>query len=913
VTDGTWFLHVRTIDSSGLAGRTSHFKFNVDTTAPVVSELTSSSHPDPNVWYPQLNYNVSWSTAADLSGIAGYSLLVDRKADAVVDQWVDSESASLTGELLYGHEWYVRVRAKDKAGNWGPVQSLRIRGGVDVDPSIGVVPPEEPDDFVTEKTDGVEVRLDSIGTVDPWKISVVRNRELTPRSAKVMASPAYDIFVPSNATYSSAVVTVPYRPTLLNGWPEGALRLYHFDESIGLWVKASGNQLVDTEANTVSATVDHFSTYAVFALGQDGFEQFWPTREVFCVQNGSNGNGVDISFLMDTSGSMSSNDPNNLRVQAAKLFVDKMTTSDGAAVVGFEDVATRYIGLTRLDTASNRSAVLQALDSTAIAGGGTNIQAAVEEAITILTGNLPGRARVALLLSDGHSSAYNSAVTSAAKTAGIVVHTVGLGSDDATLLGSIANGTGGTYRRLTSAEQLPNAYAEIAQTLIDDGTDTDGDGLTDCEESNGMLTSSGIWGIAPDPFTNDRRVTSNPNDPDTENDGLTDGEELLGGVAPDALGIPLDLRDYPASVEEYSFLIKAGITKYFIMRSDPNLVDTDNEGLTDLEETRGKLHPNGQTYTCRPDLFDTDMDGNDDLTEFNIGSDCRLPDENELAIPGLPANTMFQPYFWSPRPVIASHWVARNGVLDYQILNSTPVIYDPADNRCMENCVALYDHAANQPDGSWCWVPFRECSSDEEQVRELVENAVESQHVFTDSGMFARTYAARQAVAECKSTTNDNPACADPAALKRAPDEISELLDDWIAEMILNIPGGYRPNDLCGNSSTDAGTYRLVEFNKKTGARTTRYVGQTSDFTVRRAQHLRDPRFKNLTFEPVHRTTNYQARRGLEQRLYNDTWGDVPISQAQAQGSLNGQRPIASNSPSLLERLELAQSFLTNC
>ena len=122
------------------------------------------------------------------------------------------------------------------------------------------------------------------------------------------------------------------------------------------------------------------------------------------------------------------------------------------------------------------------------------------------------------------------------------------------------------------------------------------------------------------------------------------------------------------------------------------------------------------------------------------------------------------------------------------------------------------------------------------------------------------------------------------------------------------IPGGYRPKDLWGGPRGRGGTSRLVD-----EAGNTRYVGQTGDFARRRVEHANDPRFRDLSFEIRHRTDNYQTRRGLEQRDYNDVWGDVPIDEARAAGSLNGQRPMARNRVDYDWRLELAQTFLDLC
>jgi len=101
----------------------------------------------------------------------------------------------------------------------------------------------------------------------------------------------------------------------------------------------------------------------------------------------------------------------------------------------------------------------------------------------------------------------------------------------------------------------------------DDGTDSDGDGLTDVQE----LTGYDVWvdafglGLGVDTFGNITRVTvfSDPQKADTDGDGATDLEE-------------------------------------FLYRSDPTKVDSDGDGLTDGEE----IH----RWNTSPISVDTDHD-----------------------------------------------------------------------------------------------------------------------------------------------------------------------------------------------------------------------------------------------------------------------------------------------------------------
>jgi len=778
--------------------------------------------------------------------------------------------------------------------------------------------------------DGVSVSIESLGGINTWDVHIGKDDISTRRTAPVMASPAYDIAIPAQAAFTSATLTIPYRSDLLDGFPESDLRIYHLSEETGLWVSAGPNQIVDTGADTVSVSVDHFSTFAVMKLGPEGFEVFWPTKEVFCIQEegGTPQTGIDLAFLIDQSGSMSVNDPNGLRVDGAHQFVDAMDTQDVAAVVGFTTSAFTRIGLTQLDTTENRDAVHAALEETRPAGGGTSITAPVEAAIDLLSQTQSGRPRVALLLTDGVGS-YDNTLTEQARQANIVIHTVGLGSStDPVLLQQIASGTGGTYRHLNSAEELPAMYDEIADLLIDDGTDSDGDGLTDCEETHGMLVTWGFWDTSIDPqnepFVGDHRITSDPQDPDTDGDGLTDGEELLGRNANGSLGSPLDLRDNQATVDAYGFLIDAGITKYFIMRSDPNDTDSDGDSLAefflgDFEETRGTEASNGIVYTSRPDRIDTDFDGNIDPIEYLLGTDPLFADPSEVGIPGLAPLTLFQPEQFGTTTVVNGQFRLASGALDFVQYNDEPITYDSSFNCVSGDCNAITAHATTQTGSAWCWLPWNTCPTDPEAIQDLIREAVELQGVFTLDGQFQSSYMNRQAVGECLVTVAaaDRPDCADmPFTNTAAAAEtgengeiILEPILDTIADILLNMPGGFRPQNVCGNPDTNAGTYRLIDPNTQE----VKYVGMTNNFNRRRVEHEGDPRFEGLEFQVQYRTTDRHTRWALEQRDYNDLWGDVPYQEAQALGSLNRRRPMASANTSYSEMMDLAQYFIDVC
>jgi lipoprotein-anchoring transpeptidase ErfK/SrfK len=105
---------------------------NVDTRAPVVSTLTSSTDPNPAKTYHTSTAQFSWQASDGGSGVAGYSYRLDSapRGNALAELRTTQPSVTLSG--LTSGTWYMHVRALDHAGNWGPSRTYPIR--IDVTP-----------------------------------------------------------------------------------------------------------------------------------------------------------------------------------------------------------------------------------------------------------------------------------------------------------------------------------------------------------------------------------------------------------------------------------------------------------------------------------------------------------------------------------------------------------------------------------------------------------------------------------------------------------------------------------------------------------------------------------------------------------------------------------------------------------
>ncbi|NQX46494.1 DUF3289 family protein [Paenibacillus tritici] len=318
-------------------------------------------------------------------------------------------------------------------------------------------------------------------------------------------------------------------------------KIYYYNEESQLFEELPDQQ---TQGNVVSAETTHFSKYIL--LNKTEYDTVWLYKFLYD-EGQEHYAGMDIAFVIDSSGSMSSNDQSNVRISVTKQFVNLLTDSDRGAIVDFDDSAAVLSNFTSDKTALNQAA--GRIDS----NGGTVLTSGIASALNLFTGS--GRADVLkyiIMLTDGEGS-YDTSLTKRAADQGIVIYTVGLGSSISTsVLTGMAQGTGGSYYHASNANQLYGIFDNIAETS-DLYKDTDQDGISDYHEKEmqaGRLRV-GTGGAA---------VRVNYLDADSDDDGLKDGEEIR--------------------------IAKTGDKVYAYLYSNPNLADTDGDGLHDAVDSR---------------------------------------------------------------------------------------------------------------------------------------------------------------------------------------------------------------------------------------------------------------------------------------------------------------------------------------
>jgi len=383
-----------------------------------------------------------------------------------------------------------------------------------------------------------------------------------PELAAVAGSVAPAVEVVPEKPLVGATIEMRFDPAAAQ--PGAQLAVLHFDSGTGTFDRPV-DQSVDPVLGVATVKTDRFSPFVIVDIAE--FEQVWQNEIVVPREGSGQTHSIDSGLAIDSSGSMLDNDPQRLRQDAAKIFVDSLLQGDRVAVVDFDSSAAVLQPLTE-DFAAAKAAI-DRINS----DGGTDIGVGLRATLDQLPAD-PARGHVAVLLTDGLGP-YDPSLTTRAKDAGVVVYTVGLGSSiDATLLQSIADGTGGKYFYVDQAAGLKDAYERIADDL--GKPDADGDGISDEAETTGWRTGRGTVHV------------TDPAKADTDDDGLTDGQEAgqlrTGG----------------------SF----GKGTYYQGLSDPTKPDSDGDGLYDSIEV---------DFETAPLNADTDSDGLDDLTEIEYG------------------------------------------------------------------------------------------------------------------------------------------------------------------------------------------------------------------------------------------------------------------------------------------------------
>ena len=173
---------------------------------------------------------------------------------------------------------------------------------------------------------------------------------------------------------------------------------------------------------------------------------------------------LDTAIIIDSSGSMGWNDPNNERKTQAKRFIDMMQVGDRGAVIDFDYYAYVHAPLTLINDETQRTVLKNAIDKIDSSGGthlGRGLQAGYNE---LNKSPELTQKKAAIFLTDGVGT-YNGEASWYAEK-GWPVYTIGLGYDtNPALLQQIAAETGGRYYPALTADTLSEIYRELVKDV----------------------------------------------------------------------------------------------------------------------------------------------------------------------------------------------------------------------------------------------------------------------------------------------------------------------------------------------------------------------------------------------------------------------------------------------------------------
>ena len=125
LSSGVWFFHLMIVDNAGNRSEPTHFKIQMDSAIPRRPILVSGTHPNRK-WRVSSSVDIRWNIRHNLSGIDGYSFIMDQSSNTIPDTEIDSFDAVYQAELADGI-WFFHVRCRSKTEVWGNTSHHEVR------------------------------------------------------------------------------------------------------------------------------------------------------------------------------------------------------------------------------------------------------------------------------------------------------------------------------------------------------------------------------------------------------------------------------------------------------------------------------------------------------------------------------------------------------------------------------------------------------------------------------------------------------------------------------------------------------------------------------------------------------------------------------------------------------------------
>lgn len=637
--------------------------------------------------------------------------------------------------------------------------------------------------------DDVEVRVQSTGGLAPTSITVEADRAETLQLADIAQSPVYDITVDDPTAMTGGVVTLPYDPTGLSVADQSDLRLATIDDETGLWVPITGTTTVDTAAATVTADVDHFSPFAVVRGAATGvWDSSVIAQQVGSPPEACEADDYPFDLFPMTVGLVSYGPLGPAADFEAGQFSlwRKARWNIRWVAPGGPPETLKFDPDDPIVALPPDPAFLRRLDQVA---SGASLLGAIDRQLTHLEGQPAVGTRILMVdieYVDEHMTTADLpalvALADRATASGIFFEfayetrdrghplrfeiQVALRNDvarpgyvEATLLNNILFEAIGNIipTPFPGSDFILDASLppDFDPTLVD----TDEDGLTDCEETSGILVAAkiepGERRARPAGPLGGGSVTTDPNEPDSDGDQAIDGDEV----------ILTGFDSHPEVAEAYRLytLLTGKETFYAMISGRPDLGDTDDDTLLDSPDPETSVFevcPGTPDFRSSPFLVDTDDDGNDDAVECVNGTDPGFFETGYFGVPDLIPGTLFVPESLDETPGDGPSNDDFAYILDrvdhvwelgaYRALGDNLIVYD-ADYNCVLNCDPLDIWAAGRGEflGLTCFMGRGRCTTEADLIRDKVEEIVTYQQLWDTDDLVSPFHIANDATAIC--------------------------------------------------------------------------------------------------------------------------------------------------------------------
>lgn len=325
-----------------------------------------------------------------------------------------------------------------------------------------------------------------------------------------------DIHLIGNATLESSKVIFSFdESNLPSGVNASSLSVAWYDPEEGIMKLV--DSFVDSESKTITFETSHFSEYCIVDTNQ-WFENW--NKEQFIIRDTDNiidNTHFNVIFVLDTSSSMSDSAIEAIRI-ATNTFISELMEEDYISIISFNSSSSILVSPCSIK--DNQIIIQNALNSLN-SSGGTDFNEALNTVIQVFSSDSwkyitdDSVQNIVVFMSDGQSTVSNNILQSYSCLDATTI-SVGVGNGvKKAELEKIANASkNGKYVYCDSANDLIQIFEQIQAENIGSTKDTDGDGLPDIVEINGMRDQFGYINY------------TDPYNADTDGDGFSDGYEM---------------------------------------------------------------------------------------------------------------------------------------------------------------------------------------------------------------------------------------------------------------------------------------------------------------------------------------------------------------------------------------------------